>query len=325
MANISLTSLCNRACSYCFAAAWRRTGTSCMSRETFSKILDFLAISGIGQARLLGGEPTLHPEFTHLADLALERGFRVLVFSNGHIGEAELRWIEAQSPARFAVLINAEDGDRVQAETLRRFGTRATLGFNIHSPRFDLAFLINAIHEHGLSPSIRLGLAHPSHGDGNRYLHPRYYADVGAQLARFARHARQFGIALSLDCGFVPCMFPSGALEQMGAGVGECCAIPDILPDGQMTPCYPLSSLYRIRLTDGMDASQVRSAFAARFAGPRQIGVFSDCGACEVRLSGRCSGGCLAAALNRFQSPDSGEPLPQVCSSRVSPEVEPDR
>ena len=302
MANIALTTACNRDCVYCFAGAQRRSGVSQMSIETFEKALDFLERSGIDEARLLGGEPTLHPEFPRFAEMALERGLRVRVFSNGLMPEPALRWLESHDAA---VLMNTTAGDRRQARTLGRLGNRVTLGFNIYTPAFDPAFLLDLIREHGLAPNIRFGLAHPAADGSNRFLHPVHYQIVGTRLARFHEEARAAGVESTFDCGFVPCMFPPGFLDALGPAAADigtrCSPILDILPDGQVVSCYPLATLAREPLLEDETAAALRSRFSGRFSGYRRLGVFRECAACEVRESGRCNGGCLAASMQRLR------------------------
>ncbi|MGA2328432.1 MAG: radical SAM protein [Bryobacteraceae bacterium] len=304
MANISLTTACNRDCAYCFAGPQRRSGVSHMSVETFEKALDFLERSGIDEARLLGGEPTLHPEFPCLAEMALQRGLRVRVFSNGLMPEPALRWLESHPPDRVAVLINVSAGAKGPG-FFGRLGNRVTLGFNIQSPAFDPAFLLDLIREFGLSPSIRFGLTHPTADGSNRFLHPAQYQAVGTRLARFLEVARAAGVEPSFDCGFVPCMFPPGFPEALGpvaADIGtRCSPILDILPDGQVVCCYPLAALAREPLPERETAAALRSRFSERFSGYRRLGVFRECAACQVRESGRCNGGCLAASMQRLR------------------------
>ena len=109
MANLSITTVCNRTCRYCFARSAfndREPNITHISLSTFQRALDFLERSGIDQARLLGGEPTLHPEFPALVQQVLERRLRLLVFSNGLMPEAALRCLEETPIDRVAVLIN---------------------------------------------------------------------------------------------------------------------------------------------------------------------------------------------------------------------------
>ena len=197
--------------------------------------------------------------------------------------------------------MNATAGDQRQALTLRRLGNRVTLGFNIQSPAFDPAFLLDLIREFGLAPSIRFGLAHPIADGSNRFLHPVQYQAVGTRLARFLEAARAAGVEPSFDCGFVPCMFPPGFLEALGPAAADigtrCSPILDILPDGQVISCYPLAALAREPLPERETAEALRSRFAARFAGRRKLGVFRECAACQAR----CHGGCLAASMQRLR------------------------
>lgn len=305
MANISLTTACNRDCAYCFALAARRSGPAHMSVPAFERALDLLARSGIGEARLLGGEPTLHPEFPRLAEMALERGLRVRVFSNGGMPEPALRWIESHPPDRVAVLVNIAAADSVPAGTLGRLRNRATLGFNIHTPAFDPGFLLDLIRQHGLAPYVRLGLAHPTADGSNHFLRPVDYRLAGQRIAGFAAAAQEAGVEPSFDCGFVPCLFPPGFLDGLGAprGIGlSCSPVLDILPDGHVVSCYPLAALAREAMPDGATADALRSRFTARFSGYRRLGVFRECPACETRKSGGCNGGCLAAAMQRLRA-----------------------
>jgi radical SAM protein with 4Fe4S-binding SPASM domain len=304
VANIALTTACNRDCAYCFAAAERRSGAGHMSVATFQKALDFLQRSGIGEARLLGGEPTLHPEFPRLVAMALERGLRVQVFSNGVMPEPALRCLESLPSERVTVAINISPGDAGQNDAMARLGNRVALSFN-HTPAFDPALLLELIREHGLSPRIRFGLSHPAADGSNRFLHPLRYQAVGTRLARFLEAARAAGVEISFDCGFVPCMFPPGFADALGpaaSGIGWCCSpILDILPDGQVVSCFPLALLAREPLPEVENAEALRGRFTARLSGYRRLGVFRECASCEARQSGRCNGGCLAASMLRLR------------------------
>ena len=305
MANISLTTACNRDCAYCFAAAERRSGAGHMSVGTFQKALDFLERSGIGEARLLGGEPTLHPEFPRLVELALERGLRVQVFSNGVMPEPALRCLESHPAERVTVAINTSPGDAGQQEAFARLGNRAALSFNINTPAFEPSLLLDLIRQHRISPRIRFGLAHPAADASNRFLHPLRYQAVGTRLARFLEAARAAAVEPSFDCGFVPCMFPPGFADALGpaaGGIGSCCSpILDILPDGCVVSCFPLALLAREPLPEVENAEALRGRFTARLSGYRRLGVFRECAACEARQSGRCNGGCLAASVERLR------------------------
>lgn len=208
MANISLTSQCNRACSYCFAPeSASRSDAIFMSEAAFDRALDFLERSEISEVRMLGGEPTVHPRFTKLLDRALERSFRILLFSGGMIPGPVLARLSEIPEDRLLLLLNvvSPDGDqrelKRQHEVMEVLGPRLAPGFNIDRPGVRLEFLINLIGQHELARFVRLGLAHPILDGDNRYLKSSFYPEVGGRVANFAWLAREQGIEIEFDCG----------------------------------------------------------------------------------------------------------------------------
>ena len=86
MANLCITSLCNRSCSrYCFAGlnVMRRPDQAAhMDWTVFCTALDFIQRSTIDSVRILGGEPTLHPQFERMVEEVFSRGLKLTLFSN---------------------------------------------------------------------------------------------------------------------------------------------------------------------------------------------------------------------------------------------------
>jgi radical SAM protein with 4Fe4S-binding SPASM domain len=326
MANIALTATCNRACSFCFATDAMESQPEpgkFMSVEQFDQALDFLVRSQIPEARLLGGEPTLHPEFESFVDRALARGLRLVVFSGGMIPEKALRRLERVPADTLTLLLNVIDpGGKEpqqltrQEQVLRRLGTRIVLGVTLDSPAVQLGFLLEMIEQYGLARSVRLGLAHPALTGGNSYLHPRHYPEVGRRVTEFGLEAQRRGVRLEFDCGWVPCMFPEGALVALGKtpdDVGlRCSPILDLLPDGQMISCYPLATHATAALASDHDARQLRAHFVLRQQNDRQLMLYRECEQCSWRARGECTGGCLSASLRRLRRREFSVSVPRV-------------
>ena len=320
MANLSVTIACNQSCSYCFARGLpvpAGTGQAPMTRTTYLGLLDFLRRSGIPQVRLLGGEPTLHPDFTWFVDTALAEGFRLLVFSNGQMSEEARRRLEDAPSDRASVLLNftaavanREAGSERQRLVLERLGPRIILGFTVGAAPLDLERLLTLIDRHGLARRVRVGLAHPELAASNTYLRPGAYARVGRQLAAFAGKAAQRDVAVEYDCGFVPCMFPEGSVPSFGGrqppiGV-RCEPVPDILPDGSFIACYPLATVCRLEDDAVPTAAEVRRRMTEMLQPYRALGIFRECGECAWRAAGQCAGGCLSLAMQRVRAGPGG-------------------
>jgi len=316
MANLAITARCNRDCSYCFAMDTLEkldAKTSMMSMEVFDRSLRFLQRSGIDEVRLLGGEPTVHPEFGAMVDLALERGFRIVVFSGGLIPERALDKLAAIPGDRLSVLVNVFDPrDATESDLSRqgdvygRLGSRVMLGLNIASPAVEPDFMLRLIKLYGLRKRVRLGLAHPILGGENVSLHPRHYPEVGTRVTDFGLRALRDGVTIEFDCGWVPCMFPEGALEMLRKGPDEvglrCNPILDTMPDGQVISCFPLAPHGTETLSDQETAAGLRSRFETRQRPDRGHMLYQKCVTCDWRARGECTGGCLSASLGRRRS-----------------------
>ncbi len=314
MANLSITRRCERACPFCFAADERATGPLDMSADVFEAALDFLERSGVPDARLLGGEPMLHPAFASLADRALERGFALTVMTGGLVPEAAVAHLAALPAGRVRVFLNATPEapagtalgvtQRLLCETL---GERVELGMTLLAPDDDPSFLLEWVAQYGLTPRVRIGVAHPVLGGHNRSADTGDLAAIGATIERFVAVAGAAGVTVGFDCGLTPCMFSesfAAAHPEVVEAVGTRCApIVDILPEGVAIACYALADVVRIPLgvtatrqglTATFEEHLDRLAPAAR--------TYELCETCAHRAAGRCNGGCRARQGRRFRA-----------------------
>ena len=323
MANLVISERCNLACSYCFASGCldeqRDTipghASPFIDLETFENWLDFLDRSNIDEIRLIGGEPSLHPRFQEVIQRSMKRGKHILVFTHGLLSKGALASLEALPPDKVTVLVNMNASRYVHGpspkenarrrETLLRLGGRVQLGFTIFQPDFELDFLIPLMVETGCQKSVRLGIAQPVLDGRNQYLHPKHYINVGKRLAGWAERAGREGVWVEFDCGFVRCMFSETDLErlrQAGAGIAyRCNPILDIGLNEKALHCFPLASAFHTDLKLTLTAGELRAILIEKTRPYRHAGIYKECTVCRYKENGECVGGCLAAAIRRFQ------------------------
>jgi hypothetical protein len=187
--------------------------------SAFLDALDFLQRRGVEQLRLLGGDPTRHPDFPWMLTRALERGFSVLVQSSGLISHAVLKKLERLPPEKVTLLLSVlvpgeawpHELDR-QFALFTRLGPRVLPGINLLFPSLKLDFALGWIEHYGLARRVRLELRPYVEGEQQ---------DLARLLAEFVRRASDRGVRLELDSDGVP--------------------ILDVLPDGKVIACLPLS------------------------------------------------------------------------------------
>jgi len=311
MANICLTSVCNRQCSYCFAQE-HGDAPDFMSIDDFKRSLDFLEQSKIDQVRILGGEPTLHPDFKEIMALSKDTGQKILLFTNGLFSDEILDYLMNIPPETLRVMVNVTPLDSMkrkdvaqQHHVIKKLGPRAALSFNIFRPDISFEILIELIEGSEAQKMVRLGLALPCLNGNNESLHPRQYPYVGSRIVSFATQAANHDIRISFDCGFVPCMFSKeglDALKHAKADIGwRCNPILDITPAGQVLHCFPLAQMYSEPLKERLKAGALRAKFVEKSHDFRQAGIYRDCALCDLKHSEVCPGGCLGATIRRFQ------------------------
>ncbi len=331
MANLVVSNICDASCEYCFASSYLKgshTGMApaFMSMEEFTACLDFLDRSEIPEVRLLGGEPTLHPQFAELVNMAYQRQKKVIVFSHGAMPEKALQSLEVLSPEQCLVIVNmsayfpntskAQQAEMKRLESLSRLKERAMLGVNIQNPAFDLSAALQIIAETGIRKVIRLGIALPGPNAENHSVHPKQYRLIGSRIAWQARLAAESNVYLDLDCGFVRCMFTDeeiNLLQQGGMQPGwHCSPILDICPGGEILHCFSLSNQFKEHLSSQVNASMLRNTFLEQIQPFRKAGIFPECSTCPFKSIGECSGGCLSATLRRFQPTEIHLAIPQA-------------
>jgi radical SAM protein with 4Fe4S-binding SPASM domain len=317
MANLVVSSVCNLHCDYCFAREFLNgvEDEAFISLESFERRLDFLEKSGIKDARLIGGEPGLHPHFETLLQMAEGRFQNIVVFSNGLLSDRALEALAGLPPERLTVMVNLSagraEGDLSEAEQsrraagLRRLGKRAMAAFTIARLDFDLERFIPLIQESGCRSSMRLGLAQPVSGGENRYLHPKQYPAAGKRIVTLAQKMAEVGMRVEFDCGFVRCMFSKEDLDDLSAAgtyaEWRCNAVLDIDLAGRVSHCFPLAEHFNSQIEENTCAAELRDGFAARTRPYRVAGIFKACSSCDYKRQQECTGGCLAAAMLRFK------------------------
>ena len=344
MANLIITTRCNRGCQYCFGG--KHTARKDMKFADILKIMDIAVASGFHQVRLLGGEPTLHSDFASILHAAIERDLEILIFSNGLMSSEALEAIMKTPPEKCHVMLNLNINDMPKkhsriSQVAKTLGKMAFISINIYSPEMPLKNASDFAKIHGLEYQIRIGLAHPRLDRQNSYLHPRHYKQVGEEIENFFDIIDKDDFNLNLDCGFVPCMFTPDFLEVAEIKAEElglrCGPIPDILPDLTSIHCFPLGELDELPISGITTFQEMRNMHEQRINVFKKIGIFQECSQCDFMQNNLCMGGCPSLAMirsnrdylnkdnllnNRFEAKASSTIIPENVKSWSIPYID---
>jgi hypothetical protein len=284
-----------------------------LSWDNLIYLADFFETSGEMHMSLLGGEPTLHPDFCDFVVYLLERGFHLTVFTSGIMSPAKLEGLgkitENVPVERLSFLCNMNEPSvtpaaewKRQMEFLSRFGKFTSLGFNVWREEFDMGFLLELIEEHQLARHIRIGLAHPIPGEANLYVHAENLKPTIDRFVSFAPLFDKHKVSPGVDCGLPLCLFDDAQLGQLfkvakGQVKFNCGPAIDIGTDMSVWACFPLANVNKRSIYDFNSVKEIADFYFQQQTDTRaqgKAGIFNECRACIHRENGLCSGGCLA-------------------------------
>jgi len=320
MPNLIITNACQLRCPFCFASEYRVDAGSGaarhMSTEEFRRLLDFAPVKTV---RFCGGEPTLHPQFGELLQLALaEPERRAFIMTNG-LWPAEVRSQVAALPAeamrRIDLLVNVLPSPAYRPEQRAQLDAtiglldpqRVVLGFSIDRTPFEYEHLLDLANGHGLR-RIRYSVAAPNIGDPTTWrLDPeRDFASIAAQVVQLLAQAARRGVAVHSDCGYLPpCLFDERQRDDLFAGRDghrlefRCSGPVDIGPGGVAWRCYGLFSIVRGRADEWHCCAELDAHLAQRTTQLDDRPLYDRCADCEWRRDGTCGGGCYAYRVVR--------------------------
>lgn len=264
--------------------------------------MPFLRSMGRSSVRVMGGEPTLNPEFGDILELVLGEGFAVNVFTHGAVSPRVVARLKAINSGSLGFSVNRSYA-QLPPEVVafyRALGHRIQLSVTLFRPDQPLDHVLHEISTYHLEPLVRLGLAAPAppRETGARWTPPDPQELLGT-VRPFLRRAAAAGVRVGFDCGMTPCLMEGEAREflvQSGQPVESACGpIPDILPGLTVIPCLPLSFISR-PLDQHSRWPQVLADLEIELAAIRSTCALpSACARCERREG--CWGGCLARRL----------------------------
>ncbi len=338
MANVLLTKRCNLHCAYCFAQERLQDDRNqIMTVSDARKVIAFLKKSGHPIFRAMGGEPTLHPHFADIIEMALQEGMRIDVLSNATWPDAFNSLFRRISSTYLSFLLNIDHPanyhprlwDKIQTNVAAVAGRgNVTLSFNIFEaqPRYD--YMLDLVKLHHID-KIRLSLSLPVVGAKNAHLSLDVVKGMGSFIVEFTRRAEEFGATVYMDNAVPLCIFSN---EQAGElilkGVldlkrnARCNPVIDIGPDLRIWCCFCLSNLWNRHLDEFGNLGEIMDYYQ-RLIHPYQTRLYpmDECGQCQYRAKWNCQGGCLSYTILKHGDISQGQPAARRESAFWDPDA----
>ena len=325
MANIMITDICNLNCSYCFANEFvNKNGVNHIAVDSFIRILDFIDTAKEKEhVGLIGGEPTLHPEFARLLSIINERTDidDVVVFTNGILID---RYFDELTNPKMFLLINCNSPDIIGRHhydiikrnirtAVERYGMkeRITPGLNIFAERMDYQYIIDLIDEFQFD-HLRLSIVVPNQKQCEKPL--EYFSKMKRITLEIMEAALKHGAMPYFDCNKIPvCIMTRDDRKRLLELCGDkpisnilseysnCTPVLDILQNEVCVRCFGLSDHLKADINGFETIDDLRGFFETRIdAYAHNTYYHEQCRNCYERVCRKCSGGCLAYKTDKI-------------------------
>lgn len=249
---LDLTRKCQLTCTHCYNASGPDGTQGTMSREDWIRVLDQAAAYGVRNVQLIGGEPTMHPDFAELVDCALSLGLHVEVFSN--LVHVSRECWELFRRDGLSLATSYYSGQSAEHDAVTRRPSHGRTRANIERAA-------------GLGIPLRVGII--TTADEQRVSAARRDLESMGVTRIGVDHVRPFGRGAQGQA-------PDMAKLCGGCGTGTAA----VGPDGRVSPCV---------LSGFIDAGNVRGAPLADILGG---GPMAEAGAAIRRATGSVSPWC---------------------------------
>lgn len=327
MANIMIDDVCNFKCPYCFANEFTLDKhKNNMTIDNFKKAVDFALSSGEGRIGIIGGEPTLHPQFKEIMEILINDGRvnDVVVFTNG--STLDKCW-EVLIPSKIHALVNfncKEDvGERnfdkvvsnLELINSKYLMDKVTLGINMYKPNFEFNYMIDALKKYH-KISVRTSISMPMNV---RDLDPiEYFMNMKDSVFRFFRELENINVMPYYDCNLMPPCVTTDEEKKWLKGFWKmekncggkrcnildspsCNPVIDISPDLTAIRCFGLSHETKADITKFGNIKELESFYSTQIDSYKYNVLASDiCKKCSLPDKGLCTAGCLGYKIDEM-------------------------
>lgn len=319
--NLILTKQCNKGCPYCFAHQSRIEDPNC--EMTVNQINDIIDKYNLSNVKLLGGEPTCHPQFMEIVDTILSKNKGVTLISNFLFNDDIKNFLMDRlcKSSKFGFLINSTDLDiKNRIETFSRNYTdiysllyslnreeSMSCGITIYEKN-SLEYYINYLEFlYENIPNIeRLRVSIDFPGDYNNknvynVVNNKY---LGSIIFNIFQWCHSHFITPSIDCDIYPCLFNNKeefklirklSKKPIKTKCGYSNAPSDIFGDGTVSYCYPLKGFIDLNLNDFNSIKDLEHEFNVKYNEIKnKVCLPEECVNCTFYHQKICEGPCLA-------------------------------
>lgn len=348
MGNIMVNEVCNLQCPYCFANKYVNGDTSTdITYANFKKAVDWVNRGETAESwnpnieppriGIIGGEPTVHPQFQDLLMYAIRAKLRpdqeILVFTNALCVDRHIDFLARHDISLLVNLNSPEDiGQKKYDKTvenlrkLRMKNVRFSVGVNFYKSDMNMKFVYDVIEEFALK-ELRVGITSPNTKEKIEKGSLAYFEEIVGPITDFIEECAGRNCGVHFDCQKIPiCVLDRymdrlrKADEIVPVGIFEhasCTPVIDILPDLKVVRCFGISGRdVALDMERFKNEEDVFGFYATQIDNVGMLVPQDEmCVNCYQRNTGRCQSGCIAFKLDKILKINKWKGNTDVCKA----------
>jgi len=288
--------------------------------ENFDKAIEFLTRVEPAHIGLIGGEPTLHPQFGEVLQRIIDNPCipSATIYTNGILLG---RYIDLITDPRISLLVNWNSPEMLrpgQYQAIQEsvdalifehgMAPRLNLGLNLYDTAMDYSYMMELLKRYGLH-KLRISITVPDFPCGCETDVLEYFRGYKGFLMAFFRDMDAIGVLPYYDCNRPPyCIWSDEEKSWLESYVSKYpdqenslvetnsfCRPPiDILPDLRAVRCFGMSFFEKVSITDFSTYEDLLAHFMRLIdARAYKIAAAEECRDCYLRRTWLCCQGCM--------------------------------
>ena len=308
MPNIAITNCCNLNCSYCFANKYKQQEKSYINFQQLNKIFFWLEQSHYKykNIRIIGGEPTLHPNFRVILNYFLNFANNncidknILFFSNGielyKYADCIIDYVQVLLNINEKKIISSNNFNKIilSIEETKKYGNLNNIrfGINLYHNMKDFKYIFDLAKEYN-KKYIRYSFVVPKDIQNKK----EYYKNGKNLILDFYNLSYKYDIKLSPDCNYIPiCYFNDKEIQLINKQNikpfhSQCTGAVDIFPNFTAIQCFGINK--PIDLNNFKNYQELQIFFNKQYNILINKNNDKECNSCKLFLLKQCQGGCL--------------------------------
>ncbi len=312
--NIILTYKCNLGCQYCYEKGAKLNYPDILL-DNFEKILKWLRKNKRDRIILLGGEPTVHPDFKYILKIAESNKMNVAILTNLMCNEEAIEAIiNYRGYLVLQVNINNPNTyrdhgyDLVYANIKKIHNQKRTivLRYNLYKENYDSANVVKVAKE--INGCIRFSVINNPIGCGGRSEKNKNFREMYPRdkIMGFLDTCNRQKVSVFFARPIPKCIFNQEEIKRykknaikfkcyVGKG-GDYTARLIVNPDLSVMGCYGVP-IKGPEITSFKDIKELSEYYKGHYVRLRKTPLTQECINCQDFSNDICQGGCLSEKI----------------------------